>query len=203
LDIESSVSDPFNIGHDRGPSSLNYPLDSISNFLYEFPGLKGHSALVQNTLGGWQVSGIVTLQSGPPFTVNGGAGNNNSGFLVGQDRADLTGEDFGVRQGGQSNWLTHYFNPGAFRENAPGTPGNSEKFIIQEVPLKTADLGIAKNWEYRERYHLQFRWEAFNALNHPSFGQPDSNPTDSNFGTITSIGNIQPRVMQGALKLTF
>lgn len=60
-----------------------------------------------------------------------------------------------------------------------------------------------KNWSIKERYTLQFRWEAYNALNHPSFGQPDSNPSDSNFGQITNQGPINPRVMQGALKLTF
>jgi hypothetical protein len=201
--FESSVSDPFNVGHDRGPSSLNYPTVSVSNFLYEAPKLSGKHRLVQNTLGGWQVSGIVTLQSGPPFTINGGNGNNNSGFQVGQDRADLTGQPFQVRQGGKANWLNHYFNTAAFTTNALGTPGNSPKFLLQEAPIYTADLGVAKNWSYRERYKLQFRWEAFNALNHPSFGQPDSNPSDGNFGQITSTGAVPPRVMQGALKLTF
>jgi len=213
--FESSVSDPHDIGHDHGPSSLNYPIVSVSNFLYESPSLNGHNVFMKNILGTWQISGLVTLQSGSPFTVNGGNGNNNSGFQINQDRADLTGEPFNVRQGGKSNWLNHYFNPGAFKQNAAGTPGNSPKFLLQGVPIKTIDLGIAKSWYYRERYRLQFRWEAFNAFNHPSFGQPDSNPPtpdpnspnsippDSTFGKITSIGSIAPRVMQGALKLTF
>jgi hypothetical protein len=65
------------------------------------------------------------------------------------------------------------------------------------------DLDVQKNWQYHERYNLQFRFEAFNALNHPSFGQPDSNPDDSNFGAITSTGALPARVGQAALKLTF
>ena len=201
--FESSVSDPYDIGHDKGLSSLNYPIIWVSNFLYQLPGLRNQNIFAKSILGEWQLSGIWTLQSGPPFTVNGGNGNNNSAFNVGQDRADLTGQPFGVRQGGKSHWLNEYFNTAAFTTNAQGTPGNSGKFLIQEAPIDTLDLGISKRWQFQERYGLQFRWEMFNALNHPSFGQPDSNPGDANFGQITSIGVIAPRVMQGALKFTF
>jgi hypothetical protein len=55
----------------------------------------------------------------------------------------------------------------------------------------------------RERYALQFRWEMFNAFNHTSFGEPQTDPTSSNFGQITEIGPINPRVQQAALKVTF
>jgi hypothetical protein len=202
--FESSVSDPHNVGHDRGPSSLNYPVVSVSNLLYRLPSLEHQNVVVKNLLGGWEISGLYTAQSGPPFTVNGGQGNNNSGFLVGQDRGDqVPGQPLGVRQGGKSHWINSYLNPAAFTNNAYGTPGNSKKFMIQEAPISTADLAVIKNWTIQERYKLQFRWEAFNALNHPSFGQPDSNPGDSNFGQITSIGAVAPRVMQGGLKFAF
>jgi hypothetical protein len=202
--FESSVSDPYDVGHDRGPSSLNYPVVSVSNLVYTFPLLDHQNALVKNLLGGWEFSGLYTAQSGAPFTINGGAGNNLSGFLVGQDRADeVPGVPLGVRQGGKSNWINHYMNAAAFTQNAIGTPGNSKKFLIQEAPISTADIALIKNWKIEERYKLQFRWEAFNALNHPSFGQPDSNPGDGNFGQITTIGPVNPRVMQGGLKLSF
>ena len=88
-ELESSVSDPLDIHHDYGLSSLNYPLISVTNFIYEAPKFEGHNLLIKNTLGGWEVSGLFTAQSGSPFTMNGGQGNNNSGFLVGQDRADV------------------------------------------------------------------------------------------------------------------
>lgn len=202
--FESSVSDPYNIRHDYGPSSLNYPFVWVSNGIYNAPSLSGRNALLRQVFGGWQLSGIFTAMSGPPFTINGGNGNNNSYFNEGQDRADLVpGQGWEVRQGGKSQWLNRYFNPNAFTNNALGTPGNMRKYSIQEAPLQNLDTAILKNWHYRERYVLQFRWEMYNTLNHPSFGQPDSNPGDSNFGQITSQGAINPRVMQGALKLTF
>lgn len=201
--FESSVSDPLNIGHDHGPSALNYPIVSVTNFIYDAPKLTGWNSIARKVLGGWSVSGLVTLQSGPPFSISGGNGNNNSGFQVYQDRADLTGQPFGVRQGGKSQWLQHYFNPAAFKDNAVGTPGNSPKYLMQGPPIRTADLGVQKDWKFRDRYTMQFRFEAFNAFNHPSFGQPDSTPDDSNFGQITSSGPIPARVGQAALKLTF
>ncbi|MDW5265845.1 MULTISPECIES: TonB-dependent receptor [Acidobacteriaceae] len=202
--FESSVSDPHSVGHDRGPSSLNYPVVSVSNLVYRLPLLAHKNALIKNTLGGWEISGLYTAQSGPPFTINGGQGNNNSGFLVGQDRADaVSGQPLQVRQGGKSHWVHQYLNPAAFTNNAYGTAGNSKKFSIQEAPISTADLAVIKNWSIYDRYKVQFRWEAFNALNHPSFGQPDSNPGDSNFGQITSIGSVAPRVMQGGIKFSF
>jgi hypothetical protein len=65
------------------------------------------------------------------------------------------------------------------------------------------DASFSKQFTVHERYNAQFRWEMFNALNTPSYGSPDNNPGDSNFGQITGIGPVAPRVIQGALKLTF
>jgi hypothetical protein len=202
--FESSVSDPYNIRHDYGPSSLNYPFIWVSNGIYKAPLLTGWNPLLKQILGGWELSGIFTAMSGPPFTINGGQGNNNSFFDEYQDRADLVpNQPFDVRKGGEAHWLNHYFTPNAFTNNALGTPGDIQKYNIQEAPIQDLDTAILKNWMYRGRFNLQFRWEMYNALNHPSFGQPDSNPGDSNFGQVTSQGSINPRVMQGALKLTF
>ena len=202
--FESSVSDPLDIGHDHGLSSLNYPFVSVTNFIYEAPHFEGHNFLVKNTLGGWEVSGLFTAQSGSPFTMNGGNGNNRSGFQVGQDRADVVpGVAPMFRSGSRMQWINQYFNPAAFTNNFPGTPGNSPKFAYHVPPINTMDLGLMKNWSYAERYKLQFRVEMFNALNHTSFSQPDSNPGDSNFGQISSTGVIKARVMQGGLKLNF
>jgi hypothetical protein len=203
-DFESSVSDPFDIGHDKGLSSLNVPIVWVTYGLYHAPTFEGHNALIRNALGGWELSAIFTTESGEPFTINGGNGNNNSGYDEGQDRADVVpGQPREVRSGGKSHWLNEYFNPAAFAENEIGTPGDSGKYMLHEPPVATMDAAAIKNFTFADRYHMQFRWEAFNALNHPSYGQPDNNPTDSNFGQITGIGPVAPRVVQAALKLTF
>jgi hypothetical protein len=70
--------------------------------------------------------------------------------------------------------------------------------------MNTWDIGMMKNFHVvEERYNLQFRWEMFNAFNHPNFGMPDNTVGDTNFGQITSMGPVAPRVMQAALKLSF
>ena len=61
--FESSISDPYSIRHDYGPSSLNYPVVFHGNFIYSFPELRGHGALLRKTLGGWEISGLYTGQS--------------------------------------------------------------------------------------------------------------------------------------------
>lgn len=199
----NALPNPFDLGYNRGISSLNVPFIWVSNLIYTTPTLSGENQLIRQTLGGWELSGIITLQSGYPFTIAGGY-NNNSGSFQGGDRADVVpGQSFNVRQGGKSQWLNEYFNTAAFVPNAPGTFGDSGKNMFQGPPIKTMDLAFAKNWTIVEGYRLQFRWEMFNALNHPSFGNPDANKADGNFGKITGLGPIAPRVMQAALKFTF
>lgn len=60
-----------------------------------------------------------------------------------------------------------------------------------------------KNWKVRERYGVQLRSELFNVFNHANFAAPKNDPTNANFGQITSVGPIAVRVTQGVLKLIF
>jgi hypothetical protein len=202
ISFGSILTNPFNLRYNRGTSALSVPIISVSNFVYTTPDLRGHESLVRYVLGSWEVSGIITAQSGSPFGISGGDGSNNSGALQYADRADVTGAPFQVRQGGRQHWLNQYFNPAAFQMNAPGTFGDSGANILRTPPIATADMAAIKNWTV-ERVGVQFRWEAFNVFNHPSFGTPSSDPSSGNFGQITTIGAILPRVMQGALKLSF
>ncbi len=203
--------DPFDLRLSRGPSLVDFPFIWVTNFIYTSPLLSHHNDLVRHTLGGWQLSAIITAQSGQAFTVYGGFGNNNSQSLQYEDHADrVPGQSLEVRQGGKSHWLNSYFNINAFTENPPGTFGNSSKDLMRGAPYNNIDAGIAKNWLIFEKYTLQFRWEMFNALNHPNFATPNATnqigPDGTNAGgiegTVTSIFG-SPRIMQGALKFTF
>jgi outer membrane receptor protein involved in Fe transport len=199
------LPDPFSLSFNRGISYLNVPLISITNFVYSTPALTTHRLLTREVLGGWEASGIITAQSGSPFTIAGASGNN-SGALQYGDRADrVPNQPIAEHEGSREQWLNHYFNTAAFADNAPGTFGNSGKNELTGPSVVTADLGASKNWAIRDAWDLQFRLEAFNALNHPSFGTPNNNVGSGpdSFGHITSIGAVQPRIVQGALKLTF
>ena len=182
---------------------------SVTNFVYTTPALNGHSLLARNTLGGWEVSGLYTLQSGTPFSIQGGSGNNNSAAQQSGDRADFApgfsyaSRSFGVHQGNKQQWLTRYFDTSKFVQNAPGTFGNTPRNLFNGPGINTADMGLMKNWKFGELFAVQFRWEMFNAFNHANFANPNSDPSSGNFGQITTIGPVAPRVQQGALKLTF
>lgn len=206
------LGDPFDLGWSRGISGEDVPFRWISNVIYTVPQPQLHNLFLREALGGWEVSAIITSQSGSPFGVSGGFGNNQSGAGQGGDRADVVpGQSRDVRQGGRSHWLKEYFNINAFKENAPGTFGNSGKNIMFGVPLNYMDMGIDRNFRFMRRYNLQFRWEMFNALNHPSFANPNSGNqiTTSGLnkggseGEITGTGKEAARIGQLALKFTF
>ncbi len=201
-----NLPDPFNIRFNFGKSDFNVPIVSVTNFVYTTPALKGHGFLLQEALGGWEVSGIYTLESGYPFTISDSA--NNSASQQGGDRANFAsgfgpGSNFALHQGGLQQRLTRYFNPAAFVANPPGTFGNTPRNTFQGPGINSADIGFIKNFPIREHTSLQFRWETFNTFNHPNFANPSSDVSSGNFGQITSIGPIAPRVQQAALKLTF
>ena len=199
-----ALPNPFNIRYNRGNSLLDIPLIYVSNFVYTTPSLHGINPIARQLLGGWEISGIVTLQSGFPFTVGAGGSNNNSAAQQYSDRADLVpGSIVHVHEGTRAEWLAHYFNADAFEANAPGTFGDSPKNVYRGIRTNTTDAAVMKNWQARERYNLQFRFELFNAFNHPSFGTPNTSLSAGNVGAITSVGAIPPRVGQAALKLTF
>ena len=210
----NQLGDPFNLAWSHGISSENVPLRWVGNLTYTTPGLRSHSQLMRQVLGSWEISAITTAQSGFPFSVSAGFGNNESQAQQYEDRADVVpGQSLNVRRGGKSNWLNNYFNINAFVENAPGTYGNSGKNIMEAPPLTYTDAGLYKNWPFLERFNVQFRWEMFNAFNQPSFAAPSSSnqisfdPAVGNQGgsegKITSTGSEPSRIGQMALKLTF
>ena len=205
LAVQGGLPNPFDIRYNRGISQLNVPLVSTSYFVYTVPSFQQWNAVARNVLGGWELSGIINSYSGSPFGICGcGNGQNASGSDQYGDRADVVpGVSPNVHQGSQQHWLNHYLNPAAFATNAPGTFGNSARNPFISPTVNSTDAALMKNWTVKERYGIQFRWELFNAFNHPSFGIPNTDPTSATFGQITSTGVIPPRVMQAALKLKF
>lgn len=210
--FRGSINDPYSIHWNRGLCDTNYPSVFVNSWVYQEPKLAQYGKFASAVLGSWEISGVWTFQSGEPFGISGGCnGSNNSGTLQGSDRGDLTGQPFDVHSGSKSNWLNTYFNPAAFQCNAVGTFGNSARNLFMGPGTNESDIGLVKNFPFKERYRLQFRWEMFNAFNHPNFGLPSNSVTSSNFGQITGLAGqgsnpfsgIPPRIMQAALKFYF
>jgi hypothetical protein len=197
------VGNPYSLAWNRGVSDLSVPLIWNNTLIYQSPALKGLGSVGSFLLGNWQVSAIWVMHSGLPFSVFGPNGANNSDSDIGDDRADIVaGAPLDQHQGSKNQWLNEYFNTAAFTANAPGTFGDSARNLLTGPGFNNLDLGFSKNFPFRERYRLQFRWEMFNALNRTWFSTPDGNVGDAAFGQITSDNN-SPRLMQAALKLYF
>jgi hypothetical protein len=220
ISFTNALADPLpgkqNQRWNRGTSSFSVPYTSVSNFVYESPSLKGQNLLKRETLGGWELSGIITLESGAPFSIGAGnstywntidpslnENNTGSGSFESGDRGNaVSGQHWNVRQGGRSHWINQYFNTAAFVPRKDGEFGETGRNIIYGPPAFNVDAGLMKNWNILEKYQIQFRFEFFNAFNHAVMGNPDTGPSDGNFGKITSTANAA-RVGQAALKLSF
>jgi Carboxypeptidase regulatory-like domain len=209
-----SVFDPFNPDASYGISDLNIPRIWNNTFVYQTPNLAMLGKVGSAVLGNWEIAGVWALHSGRPFTIMGGnnpvaigAGTNNASYSqVGADHANfLSGQSLGVHRGSKSQWLNQYFNTAAFTYNDPGTFGTAPRNLLQGPGYNNADLMFAKNFPFRERFNVQFRWEMFNAFNRTQFNTPDTTydpAANSTFGRITSTDG-HPRLMQAGLKLTF
>ena len=215
-----SIYNPFNPRAAYGISDYDVPRIWNSTFVYQMPELRQLGALGNSLLGGWQIGGSWVLHSGQPFSIKGGSnpldpcGNDNASCSgVGSDLADrVSGVPLNVHQGGKSQWLNHYFNAAAFTTNAPGSFGDSGRNVMFGPGWNETDLAISKNFNFRERYRIQIRWEMFNAFNRTDFSNPnnDYNPSaQSNFGQITGdtgltyFSSTSARLCQAALKLYF
>jgi hypothetical protein len=215
------MNNPRNLSWSRGISNANIPFTWVSNFIYNSPALRGQSLLVREALAGWEISPIVSWESGTPFSV--GSGNSNAAYgELGKgsgclqdcagDRADrVPGVPLNVRKGGRANWTKQYYNPAAFTTRHDGTFGNSGRNLMQGPPSFNIDTSLMKNWSILEKYKLQFRFELFNATNHPVMSNPSANPGDAGGGPAQINGgnggfggtSNTTRVGQAALKFTF
>ncbi|MBO0723277.1 MAG: TonB-dependent receptor, partial [Blastocatellia bacterium] len=190
---------------ERGLSSFDIRNRFTVNFTYDLP-FKFKNKLVNGAFSNWQVGGIITEQSGLPFTVNIQSDRANTGQL--NQRPDLVGDpNSGPRT------VAEWFNTSAFVAEAPGTLGTAGRNILEAPGTNTVDLSLLKNISLTERHKLQFRSEFFNLFNHTNFDFPErfctitaAAPTGSacpsgTFGTLSAAHD--PRILQFALKYMF
>ncbi len=173
------------IRRDRGRSEFDVDHRLVSSFVYELPvgrGKKFGSKLnkaADLVIGGWQVNGIATFQSGFPLTVTAAdAGGLNDTF--GTNRADLVGT------AKLNKTLDQWFTTSAFKQPAPGFLGTSGRSILRAPGINNWDTGLFKNFAITEKLNFQFRFESFNAFNHTQWGVPVRSVADPNFGKILS-----------------
>jgi hypothetical protein len=172
--------------------------------IYELPWGRGRKWLThgwaEQILGGWRIGGIQVYNSGFPLAVTR---NAPLPIFNGVNRPYITTYNW------ESTW-TGAFDPNAERYlNAAAFPaqpnyllGNATRYNpkVRAFPGLNENVSLGKSFPLTERFHLDFRAEAFNVFNRVVFGNPNSNLSSNSFGLVTSQGN-SPRQMQLALKL--
>jgi hypothetical protein len=198
----SSVFDPFDISRNRGLSDFDIPQSFVTSLIWRLPEFKTPAFVVKTLVNGWELNGIVTLQSGIPFTVLSGVDNSQSG--VGADQANLVGNPHLAGYTSKAAEVSEFFNTKAYVVNPVGTFGDSGRNTLLGPGFEDVDLGVVKTLYTTDRAKFLFRGEAFNLLNHTNLGQPGANLSSATFGQITGLNtNTTPRVLQLALRMEF
>ncbi|MET0621551.1 MAG: TonB-dependent receptor [Pyrinomonadaceae bacterium] len=209
----TSAGDPnfpqnsYDLRAERALSNFDVRHRLSVSYSYDLPFGRGRAfvndgGLLTTLLTGWQTYGIVTAQTGRPFTValiqefdNSGTGRSSLGFGA-NDRPNVVGDpNAGPRTPEQ------WFNTSAFTFPAPGTFGNAGRNILTGPGYQNVNASLVKNTALAEGVSLQLRAEVFNLFNHPNLNLPDNFLGSPTFGRVTSARD--PRHIQFGAKLLF
>ncbi len=215
--------------NERAVSLFDRTHRGVFTYVYDLPFMRDQRGALGQIIGGWQLSGITTFESGVPFTI--GNGQDSNGFAGNNDRPDFNpAGQAGVRAVPSSTSPTGYVNPDA--NNAPIDPATARYIGLAAGIGRTGTLGrntertkginnfdfnVQKKFRVSENVGLQFRAEFFNVFNHPQYGTGSISPfsptgTGPTATVFTSPAGrfLQPqfgdgggRVVRYLMKLTF
>ena len=197
------VSNPYaGWKYDMGPSVFDRRHVAFVSYIYDIPLFRTSSnGFAKSALGGWQLSGVVTLMSGAPLNITDSNPTVASIVPNTSVRPDLTGSISYPHKVGE------WFDPSAFTDPAPGTWGNLGHDALRGPGRDNWNMTLFKNFTFSERARLEFRADAFNVWNHTQFignvqqGGIVTNLGASNFGQVTAA--YDPRILQLGLKMVF
>jgi hypothetical protein len=230
-DSASSVFPAYtgNISIDRSPAAFDLTQVYHFNLIYQIPSAFAPEGVAGKLFDGWQASGILSLQTGYPFSVTessnvsrsgtdgGGGGIDRPDLAPGRSNSNIvsgasTGCQ-GIAAGTPLGTPTLYFDPCAFTLQSAGFLGNAGRNILRGPGLANLDFSLVKDTALRrlgEGGRLEFRAEFFNIFNRPNFGMPSNSVLSgtqgstplSTAGIITSTAT-KSRQIQIALKVIF
>jgi hypothetical protein len=191
---------------ERSLATFDVPQRFVSSFDYQLPFGRGRaigdqmSRLVDAFLGGWEVSGILTFSSGYPIIPNLDSPN----LWSGSQRPNLIGDP--RTSGSPIARLDQYFNVDAFSQPPEDVYGSAPRTLsnYRTFGIRNGDVSLLKNFTISEHKSVQFRVEAYNLTNSPTFGRPDEYFGSDSFGIIGDYAPGRgPRQIQLGLKFYF
>jgi len=208
---DDQIQNIYNLRAERSLSTNHIPHRVVVSPILDLPFGKGrkwmnHGGIRNAVLGGWQISTIGTFQTGSPFGIlvlNGPRdvlGDQADGKNL---RPDITGSPSISNRGTPAEGIRgiHWFNPAAFVTPQRFQHGNVSRTVpgLLGPGIVSFDSLLAKNFQFGERFRLQYRWETFNTFNTPQFDLPNQTLGGGGFGAVTGAGGR--RIMQMGLKL--
>jgi hypothetical protein len=226
-DSSGTAQNFLNLGAERALSDFDVHHRYVLSYVYDLPFGKGRrfdlSSPAAAVFSGWQLTGILTLQGGRPFTpltnidISNTGGGNDRPNLIGDPRLSNRGPDrwfntcTRLQNGSLANCLAG--ESPVWEIPAAGNFGNAGRNILRGDGLKNFDLGIYRSFRLTERQNLQFRAEVFNLANHPNYYFPTQSALSSATAGNASFGKISraafsnqigaQRQIQFALKYVF
>src|SRR5581483_9936278 len=197
---------------DRSVSQLDRTNRAVFTYLYNLPWMKNQKGAMGRVLGGWQLAGITTFETGVPLTVTNGADADGVGGNFDRPMFNPQGQP-GVRAQFSAGSPTGYVNPDAPTgpttpidpktaryiglpafpgTAAPGPVGNLGRNTLRLPGINNFNVNFQKSVRLVERVSMQFRAEFYNLWNHSQYGVGTVSPFGPN--TATAIGNIQAAV---------
>ena len=210
--VEANPQNINNLAAEEGPSSFDVKYNNVTSLVYELPFGKGQkfgsnmNAVENNAFGGWEVTAINTAHTGtplnvyyPPTTTEDVTGLVNDyrgeAFL----RPNVTGSP---TPQSASEMVNTFFAGYTFSIPSVNDPfGDLSRNAFRAPGFEQLDFSADKTFQLFERLNMQFRSEFFNILNHTNYGIPNTQFTNSAFGTIRST--YPARQIQFALKFLF
>jgi hypothetical protein len=212
LSASGSYSQPSNRRADRG-NCLASDRRQVLNVSLVAQSPRFSDRRLQMVAGGWQVSAIISAQTGSYFSVTSGVDAALTGIATNQRPNQVLADPYPTNQS-----INQWINPAAFGSAAAGTYGNLGFDNILGPGAFQLDMSLSRFFQIREKQKLEVRWEAFNVPNHMNPNIPVSTALNSgSFGKITNdispsvgqgtiagaAGPGDPRIMQFALKYIF
>ena len=212
-DRSTASQNSYNNRGDYGRAALDRRHVFSANYIYEVPFFSKRHDVVGNVLGGWEVSGIVSLQTGLPFTASANfdaAGLGNIPALVAGNRPNVLCDPNANAPHTFESWIANTVATTCLQPNpTSGTGvanvvGNSGRGIVNGPPTKRFDFSLFKNITFGENVKLQLRGEIFNIFNHTNFRGITSLAISNLGGTYGTISTVRdPRTIQLGAKITF
>jgi hypothetical protein len=178
-----SVNDPpasqniFDRKGSRGPSDFDIRHNFEADVAYDLP---GH----ERVLGGWQISAVANVHSGPPFTPVLAFDNADLQSLLIPERPNRVGNPYvgacpnGAGVGAPSCW----FNPSAFAVPPAGQFGNAGRNMLRGAAFSQFDPALHKDFAIIQQRKITLGVEAYNVFNHPNFGVPSNTQSPLTLG---------------------